>query len=44
MLVAMPKGTKVVSAEACGYSAWTITGRISAVLPDGTSKRYFLKV
>lgn len=40
----MPKGTKVVSAEAYAYSAWTITGRISAILPDGTPKKYFLKV
>jgi len=40
----MPKGTKVISAEAYGYSAWTITGRISVVLPDGTPKKYFLKV
>jgi len=41
--IAMPDGTKVISAEAYGYSAWTITGRVSAVLPDGTPKRYFLK-
>ena len=34
----------MISAEAYGYSAWTITGRITTVLPDGTSKRYFLKV
>ena len=41
---AMPKGTKVISAEAYGYSAWTITGNIATSLPDGTTKRYFLKV
>lgn len=40
----MPEGTKVVSAEAHGYSAWTITGQVSVILPDGTPKKYFLKV
>ena len=40
----MPEGTKVISAEAYGYSAWTITGRVSAISPDGTPKKYFLKV
>lgn len=40
----MPEGTKVVSAETYGNSAWTITGRVQVVLPDGNSKAYFLKV
>ncbi len=40
----MPEGTKVISAEAYEYSAWTITGKVSVVLPDGTPKKYFLKV
>ena len=40
----MPLGTKVVSAEAYVHSVWTITGKISAVFPDRTLKRYFLKV
>jgi hypothetical protein len=40
----MPKGTKVVSAEPAGNSAWTTTGKITVTLPDGTSKGYFLKV
>lgn len=40
----MPQGTKVVSAEAYGYSAWTITGKITTILPDETTKKYFLKV
>jgi protein-ribulosamine 3-kinase len=42
--IVMPKGTKVLSAESYGNSAWTITGRVSVLLPDGTPKRYFLKV
>ena len=40
----MPTGTKVVSAEPFGNSAWTITGCVQAILPDGTPKAYFLKV
>ena len=40
----MPEGTTVVSAEAFGYSAWTITARVTAILSDGTPKKYFLKV
>lgn len=44
VIEAMPTGTKVVSAEPYGYSAWTITARISVILPDGRPKKYFLKV
>ena len=40
----MPRGTKVISAESCGISAWTKTGKISVRLADGIVKRYFLKV
>lgn len=40
----MPKGTRVVSAESCGISAWTKTAKISVILPDGRPKRYFVKV
>ncbi|KAL8801182.1 MAG: hypothetical protein Q9182_004630 [Xanthomendoza sp. 2 TL-2023] len=39
----MPKGTQIVSAESHGISAWTKTARITAVLGDGTRKRFFLK-
>ena len=40
----MPKGTKVVSAESWGISAWTKTAKVSVILPDENPKRYFLKV
>ena len=40
----MPRGTKIISAESCGISAWTKTAKVSVVLPDGSPKRYFLKV
>ena len=43
VLDAMPEGTRILSAEAYGYSAWTITARVATVLPDGTLKKYFLK-
>ncbi|OQV02733.1 hypothetical protein CLAIMM_07878 [Cladophialophora immunda] len=39
----MPPGTKVVSAETSGISAWTKTAKVSAILPNGNPKRYFLK-
>ncbi|KAI4257179.1 MAG: hypothetical protein L6R42_005826 [Xanthoria sp. 1 TBL-2021] len=39
----MPRGTKIVSAESCGISAWTKTAKISVILEDGSRKRYFLK-
>lgn len=41
---AMPKGTKVTLAESWGISAWTKTAKVAVVLPDGSAKRYFLKV
>jgi hypothetical protein len=40
----MPRGTKVISAESWGISAWTKTAKVSVILPDGSPKRYFLKV
>jgi hypothetical protein len=40
----MPKGTKILSAESYGNSAWTVTGKISTIQPDGKPKLYFLKV
>ena len=39
----MPEGTKVIAAEAYGYLAWTITGKVSALSPDGTFKKSFIK-
>jgi protein-ribulosamine 3-kinase len=42
--IVLPEGTKVELAEPYGNSAWTITGRVSVILPDGIPKRYFLKV
>ena len=40
----MPRGTKIVSAESWGISAWTKTAMVCVVLLDGSRKRYFLKV
>ena len=42
--IALPKGRKFLSVENFGTSAWTITGRIMALEPDGSEKAYFLKV
>ncbi|KAK3941810.1 Fructosamine kinase-domain-containing protein [Diplogelasinospora grovesii] len=39
----LPEGTKVLSAEPSGTSAWTKTAKVSVLLPDGNPKRYFLK-
>lgn len=38
-----PTGTKVISANRSGTSAWTITAQIIVELPDGTTARYFVK-
>lgn len=43
-VAAMPDGTQIQSAESCGVSAWTKTAKVTVELPDGSSKRYFLKV
>ncbi|KAL4963062.1 Fructosamine kinase-domain-containing protein [Aspergillus stella-maris] len=40
----MPSGTQVISCESSGASAWTKTGKVTVRLPDGSRKRYFLKV
>jgi protein-ribulosamine 3-kinase len=40
----MPKGTKVLAAERSGMSAWTRTGKITVLTPEGEEKRYFVKV
>ena len=40
----MPPGTIVISAESHGISSWTKTAKVSVLLPDKRSKRYFLKV
>ena len=39
----LPEGTKVLSADRYGSSAWTVTARITTELADGTPKKYFLK-
>ena len=44
IIAVMPEGTKVISVEPRGISAWTKTARISVVLPNGNNKKYFLKV
>ncbi|KAK1516551.1 hypothetical protein CABS01_06518 [Colletotrichum abscissum] len=44
ILLAMPIGTKVLSAESWGISAWTKTAKICVILPGDTPKRYFLKL
>ncbi|KAL4901336.1 hypothetical protein BDW74DRAFT_85483 [Aspergillus multicolor] len=40
----MPLGTEIIAAESSGASAWTKTANITVKLPDGSPKRYFLKV
>ena len=42
--LALPQGTTFLSVENFGTSAWTITGRVVAMEPNGTEKPYFLKV
>lgn len=41
---AMPSGTKIVSAVSSGVSAWAKTAKVTVTQPDGSPKRYFLKV
>ena len=38
-----PPGTRILSANRAGTSAWTLTARVNVELPDGTPERYFLK-
>ena len=42
--LALPAGTRVLSADSWGNSSWNITARIDALEPNGAEKRYFLKV
>ena len=44
MNTALPEGSKVVSADSFGSSAWTVTARINTVSSEGETKPYFLKV
>ena len=43
-LAVFPRGTKIMTADSCGISAWTKTAKVSVILPNGSPKRYFLKV
>ncbi|KAI1414612.1 Fructosamine kinase-domain-containing protein [Hypoxylon sp. FL1857] len=43
VLKVMPCGTRIISAQPSGISAWAKTAKVSAILPDGSSKTYFLK-
>ncbi|KAK3634804.1 hypothetical protein LTR56_015085 [Elasticomyces elasticus] len=43
VLATLPQATKILSAQRYGTSAWTVTARIKARLPDGSETRYFLK-
>ncbi|KAH7309169.1 Fructosamine kinase-domain-containing protein [Stachybotrys elegans] len=40
---ALPIGSRILSAERSGVSAWTKTAKLSVRLPDGSGKNYFLK-
>ncbi|KAL8781303.1 MAG: hypothetical protein Q9213_006078 [Squamulea squamosa] len=40
----LPAGSRVVEASSFGNSAWTRTAYFAILLPDGSSKQYFLKV
>lgn len=42
--IALPGEFGSVSAEACGISAWTTTGKITTKRLDGSKKLFFLKV
>ncbi|KAI8630208.1 Fructosamine kinase-domain-containing protein [Xylariaceae sp. FL1651] len=39
----MPKGTRVISAESSGISAWTKTAKVTVIWSDGHRQQYFLK-
>ncbi|KAK5745506.1 hypothetical protein LTR17_001376 [Elasticomyces elasticus] len=43
VFAALPQGIKIISAQPYGTSAWTVTARIKAILPDGSEIKYFLK-
>ena len=42
--VALPPGTKLLSAKGYGSSSWTITGKIVVQNPNGSEQKLFLKV
>ena len=42
--IALPEGSKVLSANRHGFSDWTVTARLIVLLPDGAEKKYFLKI
>ncbi|KAI0868416.1 hypothetical protein GGS24DRAFT_513419 [Hypoxylon argillaceum] len=45
VLAALPiTGTKLQAARQYGSSLWGLTAKITAQLPDGTTRSYFLKV
>lgn len=44
VVAVMPRKPRIVAAESCGIHTWAKTAKVSAVLLDGSSKRYFLKV
>jgi protein-ribulosamine 3-kinase len=39
----LPNGSRVLSANRFGTSAWTVTARLNVALPEGKQARYFLK-
>lgn len=39
----MPKDTKVIASESFGISSWTKTAKVSVILQNGASARFFLK-
>jgi protein-ribulosamine 3-kinase len=43
ILVVFPGGSKVISADRSGISAWTKTAKLSVILSDGSEKSYFHK-
>lgn len=43
VIAKFPEGTKILSANRYGTSAWTITARLNVELPDGSKARYFIK-
>ncbi|KEY73635.1 hypothetical protein S7711_09676 [Stachybotrys chartarum IBT 7711] len=43
VLAKLPAGSRILSAGLFGTSAWTVTARLQAQLPDGTVEQYFLK-
>lgn len=44
VVAAFPEGTKILSANRFGTSAWTVTARLHVELPDGSQTRFFPEV